>query len=86
MATVALDRISFGVLRLLSANYYFVNVRYKLFIHFSKGPSLKPIPNIKIKWVPRVFTRCLKQLEVNVTTYFFLRLYTLTYIHCRSWD
>ena len=47
MVTVALDRVSLGALRLFSANYYSINIRYKFCIHGSKGPSLKSIPNIK---------------------------------------
>jgi hypothetical protein len=72
MVTVTLDRVSLGALRLFNANNYFVNVCYNFFIHGFKGPSLKSIPNTKIKWVPRALTRCLKQMEVNVTTYLHL--------------
>ena len=85
MVKVALDRVSLCALRLFSANYYFVNVRYNFFfIHGSSGPSLKSIPNLKIKWVPRAFTHCLKQLEVNLTTYIYCRSWQCSFIHLYS--
>jgi len=72
MVTVTPDRVSLGALRLFNVNYYFLMFAINFFIHGFKGPSLKSISNIKIKWVPRALTRCLKQMEVNVTTYLHL--------------